>query len=176
MFSFFLFNNDVTNIIKLIFDFDDLISETSGFVIFSMIDFDDSFDMLIKNQMIEKIISIIENEEKKEKTNNNVEIKVDIRIIHVICLKTYLKDNPSIFLLLRSLEKLIRFTNISSLLKTVNKEQIKSLSNVVGVYFYSLDPFLYFPSVISLMLNYLIMKNINDEKKKFISKIELLLL
>jgi hypothetical protein len=47
----------------------------------------------------------------------------------------------------------------------------------VYFYFYSLDPFFYFPSIISLILNYLITKNIkDDEEEEFIFKIELLLL
>jgi hypothetical protein len=84
-----------------------------------------------------------------------------------------LRDVIPIHQLLISLEKLIHFTDISSLLKTINKEQNKSLSNVVGVYFYSLGPFLYFPFIISLLLNYLMTKNIrDDEEKEFIFKIE----
>jgi hypothetical protein len=171
------------------FDSDDLINKTYGLVIFDMIDSDDCFDVLIKNETIEKIISIIKNEERKQRINNNIEIKIDkdnsynifkdifkIRIYEVNKSRM-LRDNISIHLLLRSFEKLIRFTDISSLFKTINKEQIKSLSKVVGVYFYSLDPFLYFPSIISLILNYLMIKNIKDnEEEEFIFKIELLLL
>jgi hypothetical protein len=41
---------------------------------------------LIKNETIEKIISVIENEERKERINNNAKI-----LIHVIYLKIYLK-------------------------------------------------------------------------------------
>jgi hypothetical protein len=41
-----------------------------------MIKFNDCFDVLIKNETIEKIISIIENEERKERINN-IEIKID---------------------------------------------------------------------------------------------------
>jgi hypothetical protein len=84
-----------------------------------------------------------------------------------------LRKDSSLHSLLGSLEKLIRFTDISSLLKTINKEeQIKSLSKVVRVYFVFLDPFLYFPSIISLILNHLMTKNIKDEEEEFISEIE----
>jgi hypothetical protein len=149
-----------------------------------MIYFDDCFDVLIKNETIEKIISIIENEERKERINN-IEIKADKdnscdmfkdifkNKIYKVNKSRVLRDDFSMHQLLRSLEKLIRFTDISSLFKTINKEQIKSLSKVVGVYFNSLGPFLYFPSVISLILNYLIIKNIKDvEEEEFIFEIE----
>jgi hypothetical protein len=72
-----LFNNDLTNIIKLIFDSNDLISKKSILIIFYIVNFDDYIDVLIKNETIEKIISIIESEEIKERINNNIEIKID---------------------------------------------------------------------------------------------------
>jgi hypothetical protein len=180
-----LFNNDLTNIIKLIFDFDDLISEMSGNVIYYMIEFDSCFNVLIKNETIEKIISIIENEERKERINNDIEIKIDKDnscdiskdVTYEMNKSRVLKYDHTIPVLLRSLEKLIRFTDISSLLKTINKEQIKSLSKVVDVYFYSFEPFIYFPSIISLILNYLITKNFrDDEEEEFILEIEEILL
>jgi hypothetical protein len=131
-----------------------------------MIYFYECFDVLIKNEMIEKIISIIEDEKRKERISNEFEI-------YEVYKNKVLKNDISIHLLLKSLVKLIRFTDITSLLKMINKEQIKSLYQVVGIYFYSLGPFLYFPSIISLILNYLMTKNIrDDEEKEFILKIE----
>jgi hypothetical protein len=177
-----LFNNDITNIIKLVFDSDDLISQRSGWVIFYMIYFDDCFDVLIKNQTIEKIISINENEERKERMddsiefeigkNNSCDISKDVFKNKIYKLKMSGVDH-SVHCLLISLERLIRSTDISLFFKIINREQIKSLSKVVGIYFNFLNPFLDFPFVISLILNCLITKNVrDDEEEEFILKIE----